>query len=241
METFNVFPAIDLRGGQVVRLLQGDPGQQTTYGDDPAAQARRWREAGAAWLHIVNLDGAFGEPGGANQRALEAILKADTGARLQYGGGLRSIEDIDRALALGIDRVILGTVIIEQPELIAEAIQAFGPRRIVAGIDARDNRVRTRGWTEASELDPVTLGSQLARAGVQTAVFTNISRDGAGSGVDLAATERLAKETGLRVIASGGVASLDDVREVKAAGLAGIIIGRALYDGRFTLEEALAC
>jgi phosphoribosylformimino-5-aminoimidazole carboxamide ribotide isomerase len=245
MDDFTVFPAIDLRAGQVVRLSQGDPTRQTVYGTDPGDVARGWLAAGSRWLHVVNLDGAFGDQEAHNQQALGAILEAVTaaegGARVQLGGGLRSLADVERALALGVDRAILGTVAIEAPEVVREAIARFGAERVGVGIDARAGRVRVRGWVQETQVDPVSLGHELYGLGVRTVVFTNIARDGVGTGVDVATTRNLAQSTGLRVIASGGVASLQDVRRVRAAGLSGVIIGRALYEGQIELQEALAC
>jgi phosphoribosylformimino-5-aminoimidazole carboxamide ribotide isomerase len=245
MESFTVYPAIDLRAGKVVRLSQGDPARQTVYGDDPAEVARLWLGAGARWLHVVNLDGAFGDRDAENRKALTAILEATTTTGVegcvQLGGGLRSLDDVARTLSLGVSRAILGTAAIEAPDLVGEAVARFGADRIAVGIDAREGQVRVHGWTQQTQLDPVTLGKRLYHLGVRTVVFTNIARDGVGGGVDVAATRHLAKATGLRVIASGGVSSLDDVRHVKAAGLGGVIIGRALYEGQVGLKEALQC
>jgi phosphoribosylformimino-5-aminoimidazole carboxamide ribotide isomerase len=245
MAPFTVYPAIDLREGKVVRLSQGDPARKTVYGDDPAEIARQWLSAGARWLHVVNLDGAFGERDKANQKALRAVLQvaAEFGseARVQFGGGLRSLDDIARALSLDVGRAILGTAAIETPELVGEAVGRFGADRVAVGIDARDNRVRVRGWVEETQIDPVSLGKELYDHGLRTVVFTNIARDGIGTGMDLASTRRLADATGLDVIASGGVASLNDVARVRTAGLSGVIIGRALYEGQIDLKEALEC
>jgi phosphoribosylformimino-5-aminoimidazole carboxamide ribotide isomerase len=239
MSTFTVFPAIDLREGSVVRLRQGDPGRQTTYSLDPAETARRWCKAGARWLHIVDLDGAFGNSSAANQLALEAILAS--GASVQFGGGLRSMEQIQRALDLGVQRAILGTVAIEDPSLLSRAVAQFGPEHIAVAIDVYGNRVRTRGWTSEAESSPIDLGIRLHAAGVLTIILTDISRDGMQGGLNLPMTRKLAVETGLDVIASGGVSSLEDVSRVHAAGLYGVVIGRALYDGQISLEEALKC
>jgi phosphoribosylformimino-5-aminoimidazole carboxamide ribotide isomerase len=245
MGTFDVYPAIDLRGGKVVRLSQGDPARQTTYGDDPAEVARNWLSAGARWLHVVNLDGAFGDRDLKNQQALVAVLEvaAEMGdeARVQFGGGLRSSDDVERVIALGVGRAILGTAAIEAPELVGEVVGRFGSDAIGVGIDARDNRVRVHGWVQETQVDPATLGKRLHELGLRTAVFTNIARDGVGSGVDVVSTQRLATATGLSVIASGGVASLEDVVRVRDAGLSGVIIGRALYEGQIDLQEALEC
>lgn len=247
MSAFAVYPAIDLRAGKVVRLAQGDPGRQTIYGDDPAGAARRWLAAGACWLHVVNLDGALGDQqrSAQNQVALGAILSAANesaaGGSVQFGGGLRSLDDIEQSLSLGVTRAIVGTAAVESPDLVTEAVVRFGADRIGVGIDARDKRVRVRGWVREADVDPTALGRKLYGLGVRTVVYTNIARDGVGPGVDVAGTRRLAEATGLSVIASGGVASLDDVRRVRAAGLAGVIIGRALYEGQIDLREALQC
>jgi phosphoribosylformimino-5-aminoimidazole carboxamide ribotide isomerase len=250
MDPFTVYPAIDLRAGAVVRLVRGDPAQQTVYGDDPAGVASRWLAAGATWLHVVDLDGAFtGSPHGpdgdqepANLRALGEILATAAGqARVQFGGGLRALTDIERVLSLGVGRAILGTAAVESPELVAEAVARFGRERVGVGIDVRRDRVSVRGWTRTADVDLITLGKRLVELGVRTVVYTNINRDGVGSGVDVAGTRRLAEATGLSVIASGGVAALGDVRQVRTAGLSGILIGRALYEGGVSLKEALAC
>jgi phosphoribosylformimino-5-aminoimidazole carboxamide ribotide isomerase len=245
MGAFVVYPAIDLRSGLVVRLSQGDPARQTVYGDDPGAVARRWLTAGARWMHVVDLDGAFGDSDALNRKVLRSILKAAAAAggerRVQFGGGLRSLDDVERAIDMGVSRVIIGTAAIETPALVTEAIAHFGAQRVGVGIDARDNQVRVRGWTQAVSLDPIALGKELVGVGVDTVVFTNIARDGVGTGIDVAATRHLAQATGLSVIASGGVASVEDVRRVRDAGLSGVIIGRALYDGTMDLEEVLTC
>lgn len=240
---FIVYPAIDLRGGQVVRLVQGDPARQTAYGNDPGSMALRWLEAGAKWLHVVNLDGAFGEPDQQNRSALRRILEvsAQAGAQVQFGGGLRSLADIEGAFLLGVNRVILGTVAVEAPELAAEALQRYGSQRVGLGLDARQGKVQVRGWQAGSALDALTLGKQLFDLGFRLAVYTDVDRDGAGSGVDASGARLLAQHTGLDVIASGGVAALEDVRLARQAGLKGVIIGRALYDGRVSLQEAFTC
>jgi phosphoribosylformimino-5-aminoimidazole carboxamide ribotide isomerase len=237
MTDFIVYPAIDLRGGKVVRLAQGDLARQTIYSDDPAATARRWLDAGAKWLHVVNLDGSFGEAGVANAYALEQIVA--TGAQVQLGGGMRSLADIERVIALGVARAIIGTAAVENPELVPAALARFGQQRIGAGIDARDGRVRVRGWVEDTGIDTITLGAQMRAAGVELAVFTDVGRDGIGTGVNVEATVALAQATGLQVIASGGVAAAADVHRVRDAGLAGVIIGRALYEGQIDLREVL--
>ncbi len=235
--SFTVYPAIDLRGGQVVRLAQGDPARQTVYGDDPAAAAQRWRDEGAAWLHVVNLDGAFGEADGPNALALKAIVTA--GLKVQFGGGLRDWASLDRAFDAGVARVVIGTAAVEQPALVEQALRDFGAERVAVGIDARDGRVRVRGWADEGGVAALALAKQMQALGLEWCVFTDVARDGIGTGVNVPATTELARTTGLRVIASGGVASAEDVAEVRAAGLAGVIIGRALYEGQVVLKDVL--
>ena len=240
-DTFTVYPAIDLRHGQVVRLAQGDPQRQKVYGNDPAVVARRWLESGALWLHVVNLDGAFGEPEKANHAALEAICReASFRANIQFGGGLRTLEDIQRAFTAGASRVVLGTLAAEQPELATQAVALFGDEHVALGVDVRGGRIRLRGWMEESSMDPAVLGRSFYQMGVRACVFTNIARDGLGQGVDVETSQQFARETGLAVIASGGVATLDDVRCVRQAGLSGVIIGRALYEGTIDLKDAIS-
>ena len=242
-----LFPAIDLRRGRCVRLRQGRAEDETVYDDDPAAVARRWVAQGAAWLHIVNLDGAFGEQGAAgelpiNLQRLAEIRTAVSGTPVQFGGGLRSLEDVETALALGVTRVVLGTVAVQEPTLVGEAVQRFGPERIVAGIDARGGHVATHGWRATSDTTAVALGQAMRSKGVVRAIYTDIGRDGMLTGVNIADTVALAKASGLRVIASGGVASLEDVERLAAfegAGVEGLIIGQALYLGQIDLAEAI--
>lgn len=241
MSTFTIYPAIDLRNGGVVRLQEGDPARQTAYGDDPAEIARRWLEVGARWLHVVNLDGAFGENDTTNQSALRAILEVANkfGAQVQSGGGIRSLSAIAGALDLGVSRVVLGTIAIEQPQMIAESLKKFGAETIAIGIDARDGVVRVRGWQASSGILATDLALQMRALGVRTLVFTDISRDGLGAGLNISSTRALAEVSGLNVIASGGVHTLDDVNAARAASLAGVIIGRALYEATLDLKEAL--
>ena len=235
--SFTIYPAIDLRGGKVVRLKEGDPARMTSYSDDPAETARKWLGMGAQWLHVVNLDGAFGEGDNANRAALESILKL--GARVQFGGGIRSMDAIADVLKLGVSRAILGTIAIEQPAIVADALTRFGAEQIAVGIDARDGLVRTRGWKDNSGVSAIDLALQMRTVGLGTVIFTDVSRDGLGSGLNIPSTRELAERSGLDVIASGGVHTIDDVRAAKNAGLAGCIIGRALYDGTVDLKEAL--
>ncbi|MFC1878804.1 HisA/HisF-related TIM barrel protein [Chloroflexota bacterium] len=243
-DKFTIYPAIDLRAGRVVRLFQGDPAKQTVYGNDSAGVARRWLGAGARWLHVVNLDGAFGEPGQANLAALQeilAVVKDFPGAQVQFGGGLRSLADIESALSAGVSRAILGTLAISNPKLAIRALTRFGPQHIGLGVDARQGRAHTHGWQQKSEHGPLELGKTFYENGMRTCVYTNINRDGSGRGVDLQSTLEFARHSGLSVIASGGVAAMDDVRQARLSGLPGLIIGRALYDGAIDLEEAIAC
>jgi phosphoribosylformimino-5-aminoimidazole carboxamide ribotide isomerase len=236
-----IYPAIDLRGGKVVRLKEGDPARMTSYSDDAGETARRWLGMGAKWLHVVNLDGAFGEGDSANQTALLSILKAakEFGASVQFGGGMRSLDAVAQALSLGVTRVILGTVAVEQPDVVREALNRFGAEHIAVGIDARDGLVRTRGWKDNSGIPALDLAAQMRGFGLQTVIFTDVSRDGLGSGLNIPSTRELAERSGLDVIASGGVHTIDDVLAARDAGLAGCIIGRALYDGTIDLREAL--
>ena len=238
--SFTIYPAIDLRRGQVVRLKYGDPERQTVFGDDPLATADKWVEAGATWLHVVNLDGAFDEAGLQNWQLLPQLTRS--GARVQFGGGMRTLKDIARALKLGAARVILGTVAVEEPDIVEDAVRHFGPERVAVGIDARDGLVKVRGWQDESVKTPLVLAMQMMAVGVRTVIFTDISRDGVLTGVNAQATADLARNTGLNVIASGGVASLEDVRRVLAFekdGVSGLIIGRALYEGRVDLKAAM--
>lgn len=235
--TFIVYPAIDLRGGKVVRLKEGDPARMTAYSDDPAETAKRWLGVGATWLHVVNLDGAFGESDNANHSALESILKL--GAQVQFGGGLRSLDAIDAALSLGVSRAVLGTIAIEQPDVVADALKKHGAEKIAVGIDARDGLVRVRGWKDDSGITAKDLARQMRTLGLRIVIFTDVSRDGLGSGLNIVATRELAEVSGLHVIASGGVHTIDDVIAAQQSGLAGAIVGRALYEGTIDLKQAL--
>lgn len=229
---FIVFPAIDLRQGQVVRLKEGDPSRQTRYSSDPAQVAERWLQAGASWLHVINLDGAFEQPDARNRQALAAILKTAKKyqARVQFGGGLRSLEAVAAAFDLGVDRAILGTLVIEQPDLLPQALVRWGAERIAVSLDAREGQVHARGWQQATGRSALSLAAAFQQAGLRWLIFTDIARDGLQTGLNLAATVELARATGLKVIASGGVASLEDIHNARQAGLAGVITGRALYE-----------
>lgn len=240
--SFTIYSAIDLRGGKVVRLKEGDPARMTAYSDDPADTARRWMSAGAKWLHVVNLDGAFGESDSANLSALKTILDVakEFNARVQFGGGIRSLDAMDAVLSLGVHRAILGTIAVENPGLVADALTRFGAEHIAVGIDARDGLVRVRGWKDGSGISANDLALQMRTLGLRTVIFTDVSRDGLGSGLNIDATRQLADVSKLDVIASGGVHTLDDVIDARDAGLAGAIIGRALYEGSVILKDALS-
>jgi phosphoribosylformimino-5-aminoimidazole carboxamide ribotide isomerase len=239
---FTVYPAIDLRGGKVVRLKEGDPARMTSYSDDPAETARRWLGMGAKWLHVVNLDGAFGEGDTANQQALLSILKIanEFGASVQFGGGLRSLDSISQALNLGVSRTVLGTIAVEQSDVVTNALKKFGAGKIAVGIDARDGVVRVRGWQSDGGVSAQDLALQMRILGLSTIIFTDVSRDGMGHGLNISATRALADISGMDVIASGGVHTIEDVTIARKAGLAGAIIGSALYEGTIDLKEALA-
>ena len=232
-DDFTAYPALDLRQGKIVRLAQGSPQQQTVFSDDPAATARRWIEAGARWLHVVNLDGAFGEDDSLNRQALQSILSEASASQVQvqFGGGLRTEQAIHLALGLGIQRVVLGTSAVENPDLLAAMLERWGPERIVAGVDARDGTVRVRGWATTTEFEPLALAKRLQETGVRWLVYTDISRDGMSHGLNLEKTRELAQGTFLKVIASGGVRSQADIDAAREAGLAGVIVGKALYTG----------
>lgn len=244
MTEFTLYPALDLRRGadgasRVVRLVEGDPQRQTVYSLDPAETARRWLQAGARWLHVVNLDAAFQGGAAGHSPALAGILKAaaEFGAQVQYGGGLRSLAAIETVLAAGVSRVVLGTAAVELPELLDEALRRWGNERVAAGLDARDGLVRVRGWQSNTGLPALELALELRRRGLEWLVFTDISRDGQQSGLNLAATAVLQQSSGLRVIASGGLKALDELHQARRAGLAGAILGRALYEGSLRLED----
>jgi phosphoribosylformimino-5-aminoimidazole carboxamide ribotide isomerase len=235
-----LFPAIDLKDGQCVRLKLGDMAQATVFNDDPAAQAMAFQRQGFSWLHLVDLNGAFaGQP--VNGRAVEAILKAVT-IPVQLGGGIRSMAQIESWLAHGIRRVILGTVALRDPQLVKEACRRF-PGRIVVGIDARGGRVAVEGWAETADITANALARQFADAGVAAIIFTDIDRDGILKGLNIDSTLELAAATTIPVIASGGLASIADVKRLLQPDcriLEGAISGRALYDGRLDARAALA-
>ena len=231
-----LYPAIDLKDGRCVRLEQGKMDRATLFNADPAAQARDFSAAGAAWLHVVDLDGAFaGKP--RNAAAVEAILKAAK-LKVQLGGGIRHAATISSWLAKGVARVVLGTAALKDPELVKAACREW-PGRVALGIDARGGRVAVEGWAEDYPVTALELARRFDHLGVAAVIYTDIARDGMLQGVNVAATADLAKALTTPVIASGGISSLDDLAALKAAGIPGAIIGRALYDGRVDLKSAL--
>jgi phosphoribosylformimino-5-aminoimidazole carboxamide ribotide isomerase len=240
VEAVILFPAIDLKNGQCVRLEQGDMGRATVFNLDPAAQARDFAAQGFEYLHVVDLDGAFaGKP--VNASAVEAMLKSVT-LPLQLGGGIRDLRTIEAWLAKGVARVIIGTAAVRDPDLVKAAAKHF-PGRVAVGLDARDGRVAVEGWAETSEVTALDIAGRFEDAGVAAIIFTDIARDGLLKGLNWEATIALAEAISIPVIASGGLASIDDVRtlmEPRANKLAGAIAGRALYDGRLDAKAALA-
>jgi phosphoribosylformimino-5-aminoimidazole carboxamide ribotide isomerase len=232
-----LYPAIDIRSGRVVRLSQGEATRQTVYGEDPAAVAETFVAAGARWIHVVDLDRAFGQ--GDNESVMLRVIERVAGrARIQGGGGFRTLELVRRGVELGMSRVVVGTAAAIDPDFLPTVAAEFPADRVAVGIDARDGRVAVRGWTETSSLTAVALARRAMGAGLRTLIYTDVARDGMLQGPDVSSALRLQQE-GAAVIVSGGVASLDDLRRVAEAGLAGAIVGRALYEGRVDLRQAL--
>ena len=236
----NLYPAIDIYQGNAVRLRQGRREEATVYGS-PLEMARRWTRSGARWLHVIDLDGAFeGRP--RNTVAIEEIRAECPSVGIQVGGGIRDMAAVESLLLLGVERVILGTAAVEDPNFLVKALDRFGAR-IAVGIDARAQTVRLAGWTTSASVTVMELASDLERAGVGLIVYTDISRDGELGGVDLEANRKMLESTGLRIIASGGISSMEDVAGLRGLGhprLDGAVIGKALYEGRLQLDEALA-
>lgn len=232
-----IYPAIDLHGGQVVRLREGDPSKQTVFSHHPVEVAQQWIDQGAEWLHVVNLDGAFAKAND-NAKILQAI--AALGVPVQFGGGLRTLDDMAKAIQQGASRIVLGTVAIENPSLVYEALAKFGAEKICVALDARDGFVTTHGWTNASDQTPTSLGRSMAEAGVIHALYTDVKRDGSLIGSNAHDTIALARNTDLKVIASGGVSHMSEISQLAHSGVvAGAVIGMALYTGELTLKEAL--
>lgn len=239
---FTVYPAIDIRGGKCVRLLQGDYTKETVYGDSPLEMAMAFAEKGADWIHMVDLDGAKqGAP--VNDEVVLVTARKLTGkGQVQVGGGIRTKDSVEKYLSGGVSRVILGSAAISDPTFVKEMLAIYGGKKIVIGIDARDGFVATHGWLETSSVKAEVLAKELASYGAETFIMTDISRDGMLSGPNVEAIADLGRVTGKEVIASGGVSELRDLRELvgrSSEGISGAIVGKALYTGRFTLEEAL--
>lgn len=235
-----VFPAIDLKGGQVVRLAEGDMARATVYGDNPAQQAQLFAEAGSQFLHVVDLDGAFAGRA-ENRDAVEGILEAFPG-HVQLGGGIRTPQAVEGWFNLGVSRVVIGTAALKDPQFVRDMAKAW-PNGIVVAVDARDGMVATEGWAEVSDVSVVDMARRFEDAGVASLLFTDIGRDGLLTGCNIDATVDLARQTDMPVIASGGVKGLDDIRLLALHandGIEGVITGRALYDGRLDLATAIA-
>jgi len=236
-----LFPAIDIRNGRVVRLSQGEAARETVYADDPVAVAVEFAEAGARWIHVVDLDRAFDR--GSNDAAVRRIV-AEVGdrVRVQLGGGLRTLDRVRDGLALGVSRLVIGTAAATDPSMLAAALDLAPPERLAVGVDARDGFVAIRGWTETSTLRAADVARDVVRLGITTLIYTDVARDGMLQGINWDATIALAEAISIPVIASGGFASMDDIRallEPRARKLQGAIAGRAIYDGRLNVEEAL--
>jgi len=234
-----IFPAIDIRGGRCVRLVKGEFDKETVFADDPSQMAKKWSGLGAEYLHVVDLDGALAGSS-QNLAAIQKILAVST-MPVQVGGGIRSIEHIEKLLSLGVTRVILGSIAVKNRALVEEACRKF-PGGVIVGIDAKAGIVAVEGWGKSGDIEATELAKAMAQVGVEHIVFTDIARDGMLSGVNVAATAKLAEASGVKVIASGGVAGIEDVRKLKpyeAKGIEGVIIGKALYTGAIQLPEAI--
>ena len=241
MTTIQIYPAIDMRGGKCVRLYKGDYAQETVYADSPFEMAKQFSDAGATYVHMVDLDGA---KDGERVHANDVIRVAkELPVKVQIGGGIRSIEDVRFYLENDVDRVIIGSLAIREPELVATFIEEFGADRIVIGLDAKDGMVATHGWIETSDQKATDVAKYFVERGAKHFIFTDIATDGTSQGPNIAANKELSAATGAEVIVSGGMSSLADIEAVKEAAtdstIGGVIIGKALYTGRFTLEEAL--
>jgi phosphoribosylformimino-5-aminoimidazole carboxamide ribotide isomerase len=232
-----IIPAIDLKEGQCVRLLQGRKEEVTSYSDDPVSVARRWVEGGASLIHIVDLDGAFS----GQQKNFESIRKIRDAVdiELELGGGIRDLDRIEKMLSLGIDRVILGTAAVKDPDLVKNSSEKY-PERILVGIDASNGKVAVKGWEEVTEIDAMEFAITVQKKGASRIIYTDISRDGMLTGPNVEATRRMVDALNIPVVASGGISSLDDIARLKEiGGLWGAITGKALYDGKFSLTEAI--
>ncbi len=235
-----IIPAIDLRAGRCVRLTQGRRDSTKVYDGDPVEIAKAYEAAGAQMVHVVDLDGAFSEPNSLNRETLRKIVRSLYIA-VQFGGGVRDVEHVKLIMDLGVARVVLGTLAVESPETLPKLLQTFGAERIAIGIDAKGGRVVTRGWEKQEALLAVNFATHLASVGIERIIYTDVSRDGMLKGIHLEETCEIARGSGLKVTASGGVSSLEDIRLVSRAncGIDSLIVGKALYDGRFSFQEAL--
>jgi phosphoribosylformimino-5-aminoimidazole carboxamide ribotide isomerase len=236
---FTIYPAIDMRGGKCVRLLQGDYDKETVYGDSPLEMAKKFAAEGAEWIHMVDLDGARDGKRVNDQFVIQAAQ--ELGVNVQIGGGIRSENDINHYLENGVTRVIIGSIAVSNPEFAEEMVRKYGAK-IAIGLDAKNGLVATHGWLNTSEVSAVELGKRFAEAGAETFIFTDIATDGTLAGPNVEATRQLALETGKSVIASGGVSTLDDLaalRQLREDGISGAIVGKAIYEGRFSVKAAL--
>lgn len=237
----DLIPSLDFLEGRVVRLIRGDPRHRIVYDIDPVAQAQRWAAEGARWLHVVHLDGAFGA-GGASAAAIARLVR-EAPLAVQLGGGLRTLDDLARAFDLGVQRAVVGTMAVRDPNAFEAALARFGPERLVLAVEVRGGQLAVAGWQEMAG-DPLAFARAWAARGVQLVLYTRVERDGTLAGPDLEGAAQLARIAGVRVWLSGGVGSLAHIAEVRRRafpGLAGLILGRALHEGRFTLREAFTC
>ena len=235
-----IIPAIDLQKGKCVRLAQGRKESATVYEDDPIKVAKDFELVGAHMLHIVDLDAAFSDRGSPNRRLLRETIRAIE-IPVQFGGGLRNSDDVKEVIELGVTRVVIGTLAVESPKTLAELVEIFGGDHIAVGIDAKDGEVMVRGWEQEGKIRAVELARVVAKAGVERIVYTDVARDGMLTGLNIKQTLLLARESGLKITASGGVSSLEDIKQLKqlsAFGVDSVIVGKALYEGRFTFKEA---
>jgi phosphoribosylformimino-5-aminoimidazole carboxamide ribotide isomerase len=240
MTDFELIPAVDLKGGKCVRLQEGIASRSTEYSDDPLAVALHWEALGATRLHLVDLDGAFS--GAAAHLSIAGSIFRSLKIPVEFGGGLRTLEQIDKILELGAERAILGTVAVDHPQIVGEAVRRY-PSSIIVGIDAREGKVATRGWVDVTATTAVELARRMKDLGVERLIYTDVARDGMLRGVNFQETEALCRDSGIRVIASGGVTDLQDIRalwERRACGIEGVILGRALYDRKLDFADVRA-
>lgn len=231
-----IYPAIDLKNGQCVRLKQGRFDDVTSYGDDPVQRAKIWEQTGATYIHVVDLDGA--RTGNSyNKEAIKKIVSS-VNVPVQTGGGIRSMRDIEQRIDAGVSRVIIGTAAVNNPELVKEAVKIYGDK-IAVGIDASKGMVATDGWEKISDVPAIVLCKKMAEIGVKTVVYTDISKDGMMSGPNIESTKELVKQSGINIIASGGVSTMSDLEGIKSIGAQGVIIGKALYQGALDLKEVI--